>query len=64
MSSGANKTSSPPPILRTAVVHRPLAEGFTVFTDEIGSWWPLPTHSVFRESAGGVHFVDGRLVER
>lgn len=52
------------PILRTAVVARPLDEAFAIFTDEIGAWWPLPTHSVFQAEAGGVHFVDGRLVER
>lgn len=56
--------SAVPPVLRTAVVARPVEEAFAVFTDEIGAWWPLPTHSVFREHAGGVHLVDGRLVER
>ncbi len=57
-------TTTIPPILRTALVARPLEEAFAVFTDEIGAWWPLPTHSVFQAEAGGVHFVDGRLVER
>lgn len=56
--------TSPTPVLRTAVVARPLDEAFAVFTDEIGAWWPLPTHSVFQAEAGGVHFVDGQLVER
>lgn len=57
-------TSTASPIVRTALVARPLGEAFAVFTDEIGAWWPLPTHSVFQAEAGGVHFVDGRLVER
>lgn len=57
-------TSIVPPILRTAVVNRPVDEAFAVFTEDIGAWWPLPTHSVFGDRAGGVHFVDGRLVER
>lgn len=57
-------TTIAPPILRTAMVARPVEEAFAVFTDEIGAWWPLPTHSVFQARAGGVHFVDGRLVER
>ncbi len=57
-------TAIAPPILRTAVVARPIGEAFAIFTDEIGAWWPLPTHSVFQGEAGGVHFVDGRLVER
>lgn len=52
-----------PPIIRTAVVIRPPAEAFAIFTDEIGAWWPVPTHSVFGERSGGVHFIDGRLVE-
>ena len=57
-------TTTAPPVLRTALVARPIDEAFAVFTDEIGAWWPLPTHSVFQAEAGGVHFVDGRLVER
>lgn len=57
-------TTTPSPVLRTAVVARPLDVAFAIFTDEIGAWWPLPTHSVFQAQAGGVHFVDGRLVER
>jgi len=52
-----------PPILRTAVVDRRVEDAFAVFTEEIGAWWPLPTHSVFGERSGGVHFVDGYLVE-
>ncbi len=57
-------TETAPPILRTAVVARPVDEAFAVFTDEIGAWWPLPTHSIFQAEAGGVHFVDGQLIER
>lgn len=52
------------PVLRAAVVARPVDEAFAVFTDEIGAWWPLPTHSVFQDRSGGVHLVDGRLIER
>lgn len=57
-------TTPAPPILRTAVVARPVDEAFAVFTDEIGAWWPLPTHSLFQGEAGGVHFVGDRLIER
>jgi len=57
-------TDTAPPILRSAVVARPVDEAFAVFTDEIGAWWPLPTHSIFQAEAGGVHFVDGKLIER
>ena len=52
-----------PPVLRSAVVARSLADTFRIFTDEIGAWWPLPTHSVFQGEAGGVHFDGDRLVE-
>ncbi len=55
--------TTPPPILRTAVVARSIDEAFAVFTEEIGAWWPVPTHSVFGAQCGGVQFVDGRLVE-
>lgn len=52
-----------PPVLRSAVVARDLDDTFRIFTDEIGAWWPLPTHSVFQDDAGGVHFDGDRLVE-
>ncbi len=52
-----------PPVLRSAVVARDVDDTFRIFTDEIGAWWPLPTHSVFQADAGGVHFDGGRLVE-
>ena len=54
---------SVPPILRSAVVARSVDDTFRIFTDEIGAWWPLPTHSLFQDAAGGVHFTDGKLVE-
>ncbi len=52
-----------PPVLRSAVVARSLDDTFRIFTEEIGAWWPLTTHSVFQADAGGVHFDNGRLVE-
>ena len=53
-----------PPVLRSAHVARPLEETFTVFTRQIGAWWPLPTHGVFGDLSGGISFENGRLVER
>jgi uncharacterized protein YndB with AHSA1/START domain len=52
-----------PPVLRAAHVRRPPADAFRLFTDHIGAWWPLVTHSGFggRSTLG---FRDGRLVER
>lgn len=56
--------TAPAPIIRTAVVARSVEDAFAIFTDRIGAWWPLPTHSIFQANAGGVHFADGQLVER
>jgi uncharacterized protein YndB with AHSA1/START domain len=52
------------PVLRFAVVARPVEEAFDVFTRQIGAWWPLPSHGVFGADAGGLAFEDGLLVER
>ena len=52
------------PVLRAAHVRQPAAEAFRLFTDQIGSWWPLSTHGLFGERAGGVAFEDGAVVER
>lgn len=57
------EAESAPPVLRTATVERSAAVAFGIFTDQIGAWWPLPTHGVFGEKSGGVHFVDEHLVE-
>src|SRR6266542_1795482 len=35
-----------PPVMRTVTVNRPVEEAFRIFTEEIGSWWPLETHSI------------------
>ena len=49
-------------------VHRQVEVGvgprraFELFTDRIGAWWPLDTHSVFDD--GTVAFEGGVLVER
>lgn len=53
-----------PPVLRAAHVRRSPAEAFRLFTEHIGAWWPLPTHGLHGDRAGGLSFVGGRLVER
>lgn len=53
-----------PPILRATWVPRSRTDAFRIFTEEIGAWWPLPTHGIFGDAAGGVFFTDGRVVER
>ena len=57
-------TPTPPPVLRSAHVARPLEQSFDVFTRQIGAWWPLPTHGLYGGDAGAVAFEHGRLVER
>lgn len=52
------------PVVRAAWVGRTQEDTFRIFTDEIGAWWPLPTHGLFGDRAGGVHFRDGALVEQ
>lgn len=63
MSKPTLYSSTAPPVVRTANVSLPPDEAFVVFTEQMGAWWPLPTHSVFGDESGGVHFVDGRLEE-
>jgi Activator of Hsp90 ATPase homolog 1-like protein len=54
--------------IRKSVEVRVLAEtAFRVFTDELGSWWPLETKSVSQEEAESVVVepaVGGRVYER
>lgn len=55
------------PIQRSIVVAWEPATAFRHFTAEIGSWWPLRTHSVCNEAAVSVEFearVGGRILER
>lgn len=47
-----------PPVVRTIRVARSPADAFRLFTDEIGLWWPLPTHSL--GGAGGSVAVEVR----
>jgi hypothetical protein len=51
------------PVVREVLVRTDVETAFALFTDRIGSWWPLATHGVFGEHAT-VAFEDGRLVER
>ena len=42
------------PVRKTVTVPIPPARAFEVFTGEIGSWWPVATHSVGLEHATSV----------
>ena len=50
-------------VVRSAWVQRSPTEAFRVFTEEIGAWWPLPSHGLFGTQAGTVVFGNGRLIE-
>ncbi len=52
------------PVLRAAQVRCSPEAAFAAFTERMGAWWPLTTHSVFGDRAGDVAFAGGRLVER
>jgi Activator of Hsp90 ATPase homolog 1-like protein len=59
------------PVRRSVNVDRPVEDAFRVFTEEIGNWWPLGTHSkaadrdgVEAETAVLEGRTGGRLYER
>ena len=44
----------------------PVEEAFRLFTAEMGTWWPLATHSIAGHEASGVRFEErlgGQVVE-
>ena len=54
-------------IRKTITVSRPIEDAFWLFTEGIGTWWPLATHSVGDERAETAVFegrVGGRIYER
>lgn len=53
------------PLRREVLVQAGPELAFEVFTDRIGQWWPLATHSVYGAATDvvDVAFVDGRIVE-
>lgn len=56
-----------PPVLRAVTVRCDVDQAFAVFTERIGEWWPLATHSVGRDRAVTAVLepgVGGRIFER
>ncbi len=54
------------PIRKTITVTRPVEDAFRIFTEGIGSWWPLETHG-FADDAEAAVFetrAGGRVYER
>ena len=40
------------PIVKTLEISRPPGQAFRAFTEEIGAWWPVSTHSRARQEQG------------
>lgn len=51
------------------IVHKQLEiaatpeHAFAVFTERLGDWWPMQTHSICEDADGTVAFADGLVVE-
>jgi Activator of Hsp90 ATPase homolog 1-like protein len=55
------------PVRRAVTVERPLEDAFRVFTEGLGTWWPVATHSIAEDAVETVVMegsVGGRLYER
>ncbi|MDQ3953399.1 MAG: SRPBCC family protein [Actinomycetota bacterium] len=55
------------PLVKELTVAVPVERAWTVFTQEIGSWWPVATHSIAPEQVREIVFearAGGRIVER
>jgi hypothetical protein len=58
--------TSLPPVIKSIIVARPLNTTFLLFTEEVGQWWPLASHSVAGENAATCRLegrVGGRFYE-
>jgi len=54
------------PVVRHAQVRLAPPEAFRLFTDRVGEWWPLPSHSVWGDEAAACRMeaqVGGRFYE-
>jgi Activator of Hsp90 ATPase homolog 1-like protein len=55
------------PVHRSVTVDRGVEDAFRVFTEELGNWWPVETHSIAKTAVETVVMegqVGGRLYER
>ena len=60
------QTTETAPVQKAVTVPRSVEEAFALFTDGIDGWWPLATHSIFKNRAAKAVFeggVGGRLYE-
>ncbi|KAA1395335.1 SRPBCC domain-containing protein [Aeromicrobium ginsengisoli] len=51
-----------PPIVRQVVVGASASDAYAAWTRQIGTWWPLQRHSVYKQDTS-VAFVDDQIVE-
>jgi hypothetical protein len=59
--------TSTEPVHRSVTVDRSVEDAFRVFTEELGNWWPVQTHSIAKDAVETVVMegrADGRLYER
>lgn len=49
------------PIARKVTVQSPVEHAFSVFTERIGAWWPLETHSIAVDQGLSQRAVDLRM---
>ena len=55
------------PVVKRVEVDVPLEEAFRMFTEELGSWWPMDTHSIGEDEVSSVIVeggAGGRIYER
>jgi uncharacterized protein YndB with AHSA1/START domain len=60
------KTIKIEPVYKELKVSLPQEAAFKLFTEEIGTWWPLPSHSVGGDEAQNCYFegrAGGRIYE-
>ena len=66
MTTATATTAKYPPLVRTVTLAASADAAFRRFTAEIGSWWPLATHSVGQQKAQTVEMqpaVGGQIIE-
>ncbi|MGI9597336.1 MAG: hypothetical protein ACR2QK_14330, partial [Acidimicrobiales bacterium] len=54
------------PVIKERDVAQPVEKAFELFTEGMGRWWPLASHSIGQDSAADVRFegrIGGRVVE-
>ncbi|MCH8080656.1 MAG: SRPBCC domain-containing protein [Proteobacteria bacterium] len=58
--------TSIPPVIKSITVARPIETTFKLFTEDVGQWWPLASHSAVDDNAATCRLeggVGGRFYE-